>query len=78
MLPVGIGRTEQRRRVRLVLRARTHLLGELARLVRRVGDLVVEHREVERQTQADGVCGGHLGLADIKRRLHGRERGDAM
>jgi hypothetical protein len=30
-----------------------------------VQDLVVEHGEVEGQTQADGVGGGQLGLSDI-------------
>jgi hypothetical protein len=40
------------------------LLGELARLVRRVEDLVVEDREVERETQSDGMGRGQLNQSD--------------
>ena len=43
-----------------------YLLGELARLVRAVEDLVVEHGEVEGEPQPDGVSRLHLGLADLK------------
>ncbi|KAG5272451.1 hypothetical protein AALO_G00165710, partial [Alosa alosa] len=46
------------------------LLGQLARLLGRVLDLVVEDGEVERQAQADGVRGGHA-LADLERLLVG-------
>ena len=42
------------------------LLGELTRLVRAVEDLVVEHGEVEGESQPDGVSRLHLGLADFK------------
>ena len=45
------------------------LFGQWAGLLRRVEDLVVEHGEVEGQAQADGVCGIHLLLADVKRLL---------
>ena len=45
------------------------LLGELARLVRAVEDLVVEHREVEGEAQPDRVGRLHLGLADLERVL---------
>ncbi len=44
----------------------TYLLGQLARLLWRVEDLVVEDGEVERQSQADGVRGLHLRLGDLK------------
>lgn len=45
------------------------LLGEVASTVGRVQDLVVEDREVQRQTQTDGVGGGELGLSNIGGRL---------
>ena len=48
-----------------------YLLGELARLVRAVQDLVVEHREVQGEPQPDGVRGLHFGLADLKSVLVG-------
>ena len=51
--------------------ASVYLLGELARLVGGVEDLVVEHGEVEGEPQSDGVCGLHLGLADLKSVLVG-------
>ena len=38
------------------------LLGKLAGLVGGVEDLVVEDGEVERQTEANWMCGLHLGL----------------
>ena len=41
------------------------LLGKMASLIRRVEDLVVEHREVESKTEADGVGRGKLGLGNI-------------
>ncbi|TNN80261.1 hypothetical protein EYF80_009586 [Liparis tanakae] len=34
-----------------------------------VEDLIEEDGEVKRQAQADGMCGVHLSLADVKRRL---------
>ena len=37
----------------------------MARAVGRVQDLVVEDREVEGETQADGVGGGELGLGNV-------------
>ena len=37
-------------------------LGELASLLGRVEDLVVEDREVERQTEANWMRGLHLGV----------------
>jgi hypothetical protein len=37
----------------------------VARAVGRVQDLVVEDREVEGETQADGVGGGELGLGNV-------------
>ena len=42
------------------------LLGQLARLVGGVEDLVVEDREVESQTESDRVSWLHLALADLK------------
>lgn len=50
------------------------LLGEVAGAVGAVEDLVVEHREVERQTQADGVRGGQLGDGNVRGGLVGLER----
>jgi hypothetical protein len=41
----------------------------VAGAVGRVQDLVVEDREVQRQTQTDGVGGGKLSLSDIGSRL---------
>lgn len=41
------------------------LLGELASLVGRVQDLVVEHGEVQRKTEADGVGGGQAAGSDL-------------
>jgi hypothetical protein len=41
------------------------LLGEVAGTVWRVQDLIVEHREVKGQSQADGVSGGQLGLGNV-------------
>ena len=48
-----------------------YLLGQLASLLGRVQDLVVEHREVEGQTQPDGVGGLHLLLGDLEGLLVG-------
>ena len=45
------------------------LLGQVASAVGRVQDLVVEDREVQGQTQADGVGGGELGLSNVGGRL---------
>jgi hypothetical protein len=47
----------------------------VASLVRRVEDLVVEHREVKSQTEADGMSGGKVGLSDFGSALVGLERG---
>ena len=44
----------------------SYSLGELASLLGRVEDLIVEDGEVERQTQADGMRGLHLGLSDLE------------
>merc|ERR1719183_890162 len=41
-------------------------LGELASLLGRVEDLIVEDGEVERQTEADGMRGLHLGLSNLE------------
>jgi len=41
------------------------LLGKMARLVRRVEDFVVEHREVESETKADGVSRCEICLGDF-------------
>lgn len=43
----------------------THLLGQVAGALRGVEDLVVEHREVEGQAQADGVGGGQVHQGDV-------------
>lgn len=45
------------------------LLGEVACTVRGVKDLVVEYREVQSETKADGVSGGEVGLGNIGRVL---------
>lgn len=50
-------------------------LGEMAGLVGRVQDFVVEDREVQGQAEADGVGGGKLGLGDLGSSLVGLERG---
>lgn len=49
------------------------LLGQMAGLVRRVENLVVEDREVEGKAQADGVGRGELGLGNLGGRLVGLE-----
>lgn len=49
------------------------LLGEVASLIGRVQDLVVEDREVEGETQADRVSRGQLGLSDLGGSLVGLE-----
>ena len=41
------------------------LLGEVASLVWRVEDLVVEHREVQCKAESDGVRGGEISLSDF-------------
>ena len=48
-----------------------YLLGQGTGLFWRVEDLIEEDREVECQAQADGVCGLHVLLADVKRLLVG-------
>ena len=48
-----------------------YLLGQLARLVRAVEDLVVEHGEVEGEPQPDGVSRLHLCLTDLESVLVG-------
>lgn len=50
------------------------LLGQVASTVGRVQDLVVKDREVESQTQADGVGRSQLGLGDIGGALHRVEK----
>lgn len=50
------------------------LLGQVARLVGRVHDFVVEHREVKGKTQADGVSGGKVCLGDLSGILVSLER----
>lgn len=50
------------------------LLGELASLVRGVQDLVVEHGEVQRKTEADGVSGGQAASSDLRGSLVRLER----
>lgn len=49
----------------------THLLRQLTSFLGRVQDLVVEHREIQGQTQSDGMRGLHLGLGDLKGLLIG-------
>lgn len=44
----------------------TNLLGQSAGFFRGVENLVVEDREVERQTQPNRVCGLHLRRADVQ------------
>lgn len=43
----------------------SHLLGQVASTLRGVQNLVVEHREVQGQTQPDGVCGGKIDQGNI-------------
>jgi len=50
------------------------LLGQGAGLVGRVEDFVVEHREVECQTEADRVSGWQFRIGNIRRRLVGHKR----
>ena len=50
------------------------LLREVARLIRRVEDLVVEHGEVQSETKADRVGRGQLGCGNLARGLVGLER----
>jgi hypothetical protein len=50
------------------------LLGQLASLVGRVEDLVVEHGEVQCQTEADGVGGREVGGSDVSGSLVCLER----
>ncbi len=40
-------------------------LGHLARLIRRIEDLVVEDREVQGKTETDGVCWCELSAGDL-------------
>jgi hypothetical protein len=42
-----------------------HLLGQVAGALWRVEDLIIEHREVERQAQPDGVCGRQVNQGDV-------------
>ena len=49
--------------------SRPNLFGQVARPVGRVDDLVVEDGEVEREPEADGVRGLHLGPRDVERVL---------
>ncbi len=58
-----------RKRVELSNGIIESLLGKVASTVGRVQDLVVEDREVQRQTQTDGVSGGKLGLSNVGGRL---------
>lgn len=44
----------------------SYLFGQLASLIRRVEDLIVEDREVEGKAKTDGVRGRHVFLADLK------------
>ena len=50
-------------------------LGEVASLVRRVEDLVVEDREVKGQAETDGVSRCKVGLSDFGGRLVGLQGG---
>lgn len=50
-------------------------LGQVASLVGRVEDLVVEDGEVESQTQTDGVGRSQVGLGNLGGSLVGLERG---
>lgn len=50
------------------------LLGQLASLVRGVENLVVEDREVQGETQTNGVCGREALLCDLSGGLVGLER----
>lgn len=42
-----------------------HLLREVASPIGGVKDLIVKHREIKRQTQADGVCWRKLKECDV-------------
>ena len=50
------------------------LLSEVASLVRRVEDLVIEDRKVQGKTKANGVCGSEIGLGDFGGILVGLKR----
>lgn len=50
------------------------LLGEVAGSVGAVEDFVVEHREVEGQTESDGVGRGKLGNGNVRGSLVGFQR----
>jgi hypothetical protein len=50
------------------------LLGEMARLIRRVQDLIVENGEVESETKADWVGWSKVSLGDFGSVLVGLER----
>ena len=49
-------------------------LGQMARLIGRVEDLIVEDRKVQRQTQADRVRRRQIRLRNLGRGLVGLER----
>jgi hypothetical protein len=63
-----------RERVEFGNRIVKRLLGEVARTVRRVEDLIVEHREVEREAKADWVSGWEFSDCNVRRRFVGLER----
>lgn len=50
------------------------LLGQLASLVGRVEDLVVENGEIQGQTEADGVSRGEVGSSNVGGSLVSLER----
>lgn len=51
-----------------------HLLGEVTCALRRVENLVVEHREVERQAQADGVGGRQVHQSNVLHKTRGSSK----
>jgi len=50
------------------------LFGQLAGLVRRVQNLIIENREVQGQTQTDWVSGRKAGCSDVSGSLVGLKR----
>lgn len=50
------------------------LLGEMASLIRRVEDLVVEDGKVQRETETDGVSRGEISSGNLRRSFVGLQR----
>ena len=55
-----------------------HLLGEVARPLRRVEDLIVEDREIEGQAEPDRVRRRKVNQSDVLRAAHARQHGHVL